>query len=294
MLIKSHREKTRCWGRIQAYNLNAPKWMEDLGLDGMIDLLRNQADKYKDMPKHLLHEALRRGELAGSNINLAYSTPIDFIVPADGGPNKVVNIFYQDLFARFQKTPTADQNLFIEYLALGTNYVDAAASGDTQLASEEARFVISDYYNNSAGQFTASVFLSSAIGNLTPDSIDGATSPSTSQFTLTTPAALGVGDLFEIELPSGFEECVVVYNVAGTITLSALESVDNLLPETPVVGAEVTPMYGEGGLFMGTLATTTANTGNLLNRKLFRFKKSSAVLAGALLDAQLNFLSVGS
>jgi hypothetical protein len=262
------------------------------GLDEKTDLSDllaqiRQLPEYADAPKHVLMDALRRNVL---NRRMASAVKLTKVFE---GHNLVVNKFFEHLFARLQGTPTSDQTLAVGYFAIGTNYGTSPASTDTTLVNEIFRFVPSELYNNGTLTFYASTLIKSSQGNPTGNTtVSNATTPTTSQFSVANAASLLSGDLVEVQTSLGNYDCRIT-NVNGSIiTVFTLDTIDNLLPTAPAVGYNVARMYGEGGLFMGTLATNVANSGALVNRKLFRYKKTNA--AGILIDVALSFLPTGT
>jgi len=285
--IKS-KEEAQIWGVVVGSEVKCDPELERLGPQGWSALLRKER-QWRDAPEYLVQAAIRKGALPGLEIGKKFHS----ITPAFGqGQNRIVKNFFEHLFDRMEGSPSADQTLAIEYFAAGTNYATATDPNDTQLVNEVYRKVPSQIYDNSLYQITVSTHILSTEWNLTNTTVSSATTPTVTAFSVADASALLVGDAIEVVTPLGPEDCTITAKSGNDLTIYALNTANNQLPAAPVSGAAVYRKLGEWGCFMGTNATSTPNSGALVNRKLEMYTKTNA--AGVLVDSIFSFQPSGT
>lgn len=198
------------------------------------------------------------------------------------GENVIVDGFYTDLMARFDGTADSNQTLEMRYLALGTEASPAAAETDTLLGNEVVRYTHTSRYTNGVYTFVFSKQLGAGDGVIAGSTTVAAGTWTTTVFDVVSAASISVGDRLYIETSVSGDMTFTTVTNKSTNTLT----VSPALPVAPVSGDDVFRCYGEGGLFMGNLATGTANTGTLVNHRNIDFYKGSEVI---VLDGVLVF-----
>ena len=297
MIIKiKQKEEAQLWGIVLGTEIIASKEMERLGPAGWSTMLREHRE-YRDAPEHVVQAAIRKGKLDGVGIGkqfISQTIPMEFAIkPAfGGGQNRVVKKFFNHLFSRMKGSPTAEQTLFIEQFAVGTNYATQPDPDDVILVKEVFRFVPTQIYDNSLYSLTVSTHIQSDEGNLVNTTVSNGSTPNTSGFSVANVSGLSVGDAIGVVTPDGEEECRITAINANAVAVYALNTTNNLLPSAPVVGAAIYRCFGEWGTFMGANANSSANTGALMNRKLQIYKKTNA--AGVLVDNIFSFQPSGT
>ena len=298
MIIRiKNKEEAQLWGIVLGTEVRAAKEIEKLGPKGWAQMLRDRYREFRDAPEHIVQAALRKGKLEELGIGkqfISKSVPMEFAMrPAFGqGQNRVVKKFFNHLFSRMKGSPTAEQTLYIEQFAVGTNYGTQPDPDDVILVKEVFRFVPTQIYDNSLYQITVSTHIQSDEGNLVNTTVSNESTPNTSGFSVANVSGLSVGDAIGVVTPDGEEECRITAINANAVAVYALNTTNNLLPSAPVVGAAIFRYYGEWGTFMGANANSTANTGALMNRKLQTYKKTNA--AGVLVDNIFSFQPSGT
>ncbi|MEZ0375287.1 MAG: hypothetical protein ACAI44_39735 [Candidatus Sericytochromatia bacterium] len=257
-------------GRIQATALQVPDELDDL--PALIHQLQREQRMYCTAPRHEVMAAIRRGEVRHTRL-----------LNRQVGCNRVVRGFYLDFFARLmgsQTTPGANQTLFIEYFALGTGYVATSAS-DTQLGNEIYRAVPDELYEDGVSTFYATTYLKKAQGNPT-----GNTTVSSSTSTVITVASatgFTVNCRIQVETALNTYNCTVSAIAGSNLTVTAITggSLSNASAfdagDIPALGDTVKALHAEAGCFMGGAATSSPNTGTLMNRKRIEQLKDSSV-----------------
>lgn len=289
----SHKEQASISGVVIGTEVRcADPEFEALGPVGWSKLLRER-NKWHDLPEYLVQAAIRKGALAELSIGRRFiSRHVDMAPVFGQGQNRIVKRFFQDLFARMKGSPDVNQTLAVAYFAAGANYATATDPADTQLVKEVFRKVPSQIYDNSLYQITVSTHLLSTDWNLTALSVTAATTPTTTQFTVNDASALSVGDAIEVVTPLGSEDCTVTAIATNLLTVYALNTANHELPQAPVTGAAVYRKLAEWGSFMGGAATSSPNTGALMNRKLELYTKTNS--AGVLVDNIFSFQPSGT
>jgi hypothetical protein len=289
----SHKEQASISGVVIGTEVRcADPEFEALGPVGWGKLLRER-NKWHDLPEYLVQAAIRKGALAELSIGRRFiSRHVDMVPVFGQGQNRIVKRFFDDLFARMGGTPDANQTLAVEYFAAGANYATATDPTDTQLVKEVFRKIPSQIYNNNLYQITISTHLLSTDWNLTALSVTAATIPTTTQFTVNDASELSVGDAIEVVTPLGSEDCTVTAIATNLLTVYALNTANHELPQAPVTGAAVYRKLAEWGSFMGGAATSSPNTGALMNRKLELYTKTNS--AGVLVDNIFSFQPSGT
>lgn len=242
--------------QIQVHRLKMPPELEAKGLTGCLEDLRKQSypnlSLNKDADKAVLMEALRRGELKDTEHHGSMV-----------GKNIVVDGFFTSLFAAF--SGAASNALEMKYAAIGTNGTTPTGE-DTTLNAEAFRFELGVTNTERyvlGKKYYSSVFLNSTQGDLSAgDTTVDTGTWSTTAFDVVDASALAVGDRIEVQTPSGTRNVSI-----ATISTNSL-TVTPALPTAPVAGATVKRLWAEYGLFMGPSATSTADTGVLVNHEI--------------------------
>ena len=265
---------------------------EALGPVGWSKLLRER-NKWHDLPEYLVQAAIRKGALAELSIGRRFiSRHVDMAPVFGQGQNRIVKRFFQDLFARMKGSPDVDQTLAVAYFAAGTNYATATDPTDTQLVKEVFRKVPSQIYDNSLYQITVSTHLLSTEWNLPTLTVGGIYPTSTTEVYVNDASDLSVGDAVEVVTPLGSEDCRITNILGNIITVYALNTENHELPAVPEIGSTVYRKLAEWGSFMGGAATSSPNTGALMNRKLELYTKTNT--AGVLVDNIFSFQPSGT
>lgn len=205
------------------------------------------------------------------------------ILGRQGGENKLVRGFYTEFFARLagaQTTPGGNQTLFIERFAVGTKY-DATLFADTQLGNEIYRAVPDEFFDDSVSTFYATTYLKKTQGNPTGNTT--VSSSTTTVITVASATGFVVDGRIQVETASNTYNCTVS-NISGsdlTVTditggsLSGAGAFD--VSDTPANGDTVKALHSEAACFLGGATTSSANTGNMMNRKLIEQLKDTSV-----------------
>lgn len=242
--------------QVQIHKLKMTPELEKKGLIGCLEALRDQSypelSLHDDTDKAVLMQALRNGELEGTE---HHGSVI--------GKNIVVDGFFTSLFAAF--SGAASNALEMKYAGIGTNGT-TPTGGDTTLNAEAFRF---DLTGSNAERYVIgkkyynSVFLNSTQGDLSAgDTTIAAGTWSTTAFDVVSAASIAVGDRIEVQTPFGTRNVSVATKTSNSLTVTPA------LPAAPLAGATVKRLWAEYGLFMGPAATSTADTGVLVNHEI--------------------------
>lgn len=256
--------------RIQATALQVPDELDDLPT--LIHQLQREQRQYRTGPRHEVMAAIRRGEVRHTRL-----------LGQQGGCNRIVRGFYLDFFARLmgaQTTPGANQTLFIEYFALGTSFA-ATSFSDTQLGNEIFRAEPTELYEDGISTFYATTYLKKTEGNPTANT----TVSSSTSTVITVASATGfvVNGRIQLETVNNTYNCTVsgissnqltVTDITGGALLNAPAFDTSDMPQN---GNTVKALHSEAGCFIGSAATSSVNTGTLMNRKRIEQLKDSGV-----------------
>jgi hypothetical protein len=259
-------------GRIQSTALQVPDELDDL--QALTAQLQQEQRIYRNAPKHEIMAAIRRGEVRHTRL-----------LGRQGGCNRIVRGFYVDFFSRLkgaQTAPGVNQTLFLEYFALGTNYAPTGFS-DTQLGNEIFRAVPDELYEDGISTFYATTYLKKAQGNPTGNTI--VSSSTSTSVIVEEPENFVANGRIQIETTHNTYICTIeeiegnelkVVSITGG-SLSNAGAFDS--GDLPEEGNTVKALHSEAGCFIGGTATSSANTGTLMNRKrIEQFKDSSVSL----------------
>jgi len=272
--IRSHTEYT---GDIRCWKPKVPqRWLNTKRKGNFTDLMRRayrtQEKGKKRLTESRIQNDLRANKLKGVTFNLQFA-----------GHNRVLDLFFNQLMARFMGTQSGSQTMEMLYLALGTTNTPAPASGDTGLNSEVARFAPTSRYTNGTYTFVFSVELGPSLGILTGHTTVAAGTWTTTNFDVADASAISVNNRLLVQTSATGEYTFVNVTAKATNNLTT-----DVLPAAPVVGDTVRRVYAEGGLYMNP-ATSTLGTGTPANHKNFDLDKTAELF---ILDGVLVFQPV--
>jgi hypothetical protein len=200
-----------------------------------------------------------------------------------GGENKLVRGFYSEFFARLagaQTTPDANQTLYIEKFAVGTKY-DATLFADTTLGNEIYRATPTEFFDDTVSTFYATSYLKKTEGNPTGNTT--VASSTTTVITVASATGFVVDGRIQVETASNTYNCTVsaisgtdltVNDITGG-SLSGAGAFD--VSDTPVNGDTVKALHSEAACFLGGATSSSADTGNMMNRKLIEQLKDTSI-----------------
>lgn len=193
------------------------------------------------------------------------------VVETSENNNLLTRGFYEELYAIMAgslTTPSVNQTMFIEYLAIGTMSGDTDFD-DSQLGNEIFRAVPSSIQDDGVRSLYATAYLGPSDGNPDFTQVDSSTST-----VITVDDATGfiVGAKLRVETTNNTYTCIVtnvsgVNITVGSITGGALLNAGAFdAGDIPQNGDYVYILVTELGAFVGGAATASADTGNMIDR----------------------------
>lgn len=269
----------------------AMAYIKQHGQQDFINLLKNKLRLDINLPMdalwavHALNETKKTLLLPRyERVQLAISGKTERLM-VDERWNKITDLYTDALIANNAGSPTVDQHLKIDYVALGRR--DCKATGivpavtDTQLGREYFRQVPDEVYK-SGSTTVVILYLDAASANPTNTTV--ASGASTTVFDVQSGQGANYAPNDTIRVFTSTYEYVTVLSVSGdTITLKGTTP----LSVVPTAGMVVERGCGEVGLFCGQ-ATGSANSGTLVNHGDLRFFKKSD--NSMLVECHLNYI----
>lgn len=267
------------WGGYEFYSTDIlmPHDLEQEIIEtGVYLTMINSDKKWAKFPEHQVNEIFQRGGLRHSKI--INKTKLI-------GHNKLVNIFFNDLFDIYSGVAVAN-TLEMLYMAIGTNAGTPVADNQTALVNELFRFTPTNKTSDNRRKYYFSKYLTSLEGNPGISTTVAAGSWTPSSFDVVSATNINVGDQVEIYTAADgiYRETAIVSKTGNTLGVDPAK-----VPTNPTLGDTVIVIHGEIAIFAYP-ATSDPDSGKMIDRATISQKKTSA--AGKYYNCVFNHLAV--
>jgi len=271
----------------------ALKYVKDHGVDSFMSMMRNRVGIPIELPidalwkVHSVNENKLHAKLTkAQKIEMWRRGQMESVLVAEKW-NKIMDAYKHAIIANNIGTPTADQHLQIDHVALSLqdmrlNTGVPATTSDTLLGNEFYRAAPDERYR-STSSLVVILYLDASEANPTNTTV--ASGASTTQFDVQAGQGANYTQYDVIRVFTSSYEVVTVNGVStDTLTLNTLSP----LSVTPTAGMLVERGFGGCGMFCGQ-STGSADTGTLVNHADLRFFKNNAT--SILVEIHLNYLT---